>query len=356
MSANQNSPKHQLVGITLSSGWKIVHKFEPSENSTGGNFGVGYRATRGDDIAFVKAVDFVGAMSDADPILKLQQLTSESIFERDVLEYCAQRGMSKVLKYIDHEYVLPPGFTNPFERVSCLVMEAGSTDLRNLLSDKGLSNCSWNLKVISDVSEAITQLHKGGIAHQDVKPSNIIKENSSDNMKIGDLGRVVRKDQAGPFDGWAWPGDRRYWPPEGWYQYRLPDWNDAREAMDAYMLGSLIFFLYTGVSLQSQVSQYIPEKFWPGNWQGGFDSTLIPVLIDAHYQCINRHLRPAFDESIADTMVEVTIALVHPDPRVRGDKRARATTGRPVGIDRIHQKIRAAALTCAAFEKGRARR
>jgi delta 1-pyrroline-5-carboxylate dehydrogenase len=50
-----------------------------------------------------------------------------------------------------------------------------------------------------------------------------------------------------------------------------PDWTDAREASDAYMLGSLLLFLCTGASLQILVFQNTPNPFKPGVWMGAFD-------------------------------------------------------------------------------------
>jgi hypothetical protein len=50
------NPRSQLVGITLTSGWTLVEKISSPPESTGGNFGQGYRAEMGEKIAFVKAI------------------------------------------------------------------------------------------------------------------------------------------------------------------------------------------------------------------------------------------------------------------------------------------------------------
>jgi hypothetical protein len=73
------SPAQSLTGVTLSSGWTLTARLSPGAGSTGGNFGVGYRASRGSEKAFVKAVDFVGALKSLDPLSELARLTSPRI-------------------------------------------------------------------------------------------------------------------------------------------------------------------------------------------------------------------------------------------------------------------------------------
>lgn len=356
--ATPATPKSQLLGTTLSSGWTLVERLDPTKGSSGGNFGVGYKATRGTETAFVKAIDFVDALRSADPFGEIAALTQIALFERDVLEYCTARKMSRILQYFGHEYVWVGDQTNPLNRVSCLILEAGSSDLRRLITANGLATCAWNLQVLRDVAQAVAQLHQGEIAHQDIKPSNVISFGDlpnapSSDMKVGDLGRVVRKGQSGPFDGFAWPGDQRYSPPERWYGYVPPDWCDAREASDAYMLGSLLIYLFTGASLQALVMNIIPAAFRPDQWAGRYDEDLLPVLVNAHALVLEDQLRPTLMPELADGIFEIARALTNPDPKVRGDSRARKQIGRPVGIDRIHQKLSAAALRCAAIDRGR---
>jgi len=309
-------------------------------------------------MAFVKAIDFWDAMSATDPMTEVGKLVGIAQFEKEILEYCTARRMSRVLRYLGHEYVWVGDRANPLNQVSCLILEAGEADLRRLVHANGLANCAWNLQVLRDVALAIVQLHRDEIAHQDIKPSNVISftrspDASTSDMKVGDLGRVVRKGHVGPFDTLPWPGDTRYSPPERWYGYVPPDWCDAREASDAYMLGSLLFYLFTGNSLQAVVTSATPMHFRPGAWSGRYDEDLLPVLMTAHAHALEGQLFPALLPEVADAVMGVARALTHPDPKLRGDTRARQQLGRPVGLDRIHQRITLAALRCAAIERGR---
>lgn len=352
------TPKSQLLGKTLDSGWTLVEQFTPASHSTGGNFGVGYKATRGDEIAFVKAVDFVAALMDPEPLQAMQSLLNEATFEKDVLAFCADQKMSRVLKFLGHEYFNPGNPIDVHNRVSCLVMELGRDDLRGMVHKTAVRSFTWNLQVMRDVAQALAQLHRGGIAHQDIKPSNVISVDgatgaAASQVKVGDLGRVVRRGQPGPFNGLAWPGDRRYMPPERWYGHVPTDWTDAREASDAYMLGSLMLFLCTGASLQMLVFQAIPEPFRPGTWMGGFDQDLLAVLQDAHTKTLATHLMPTVPAPLQDEVMALAKALTNPNPLERGDPRARRQIGHPVGIDRLYQRFMALAARSAAFDRGR---
>ena len=296
-------------------------------------------------------------MGNADPMTELLKLTSDAKFEQDVLAYCTNNGMSRVMRYLGHEYLqLDPA--NLMSQVSCLIMEVGDQDLRRLMCRLGNTSCVWTLRVMSDVSLALTQLHRGGIAHQDLKPSNVISVDAKDGandriLKVGDLGRVTSKNHKGPFDSHEWPGDLNYCPPERWYRHVPTDWNDRRDSADAYMLGSLLIFLSTGVTLQSLVSQLIHQQYLPNNWGGSYEQDLLAVLIDAHARVLEGHLRPTIMSEVQAEVMKIAIELTHPDPRVRGDTRARRQVGRPVGLDRVHQRLRLLSMRASANERGR---
>ena len=70
----ETTPKAHLQGMTLASGWTLIERLDPSKGSTGGTFGIGYKATKGTEIAFVKAIDFVDAMRSPDPLAELSKL------------------------------------------------------------------------------------------------------------------------------------------------------------------------------------------------------------------------------------------------------------------------------------------
>jgi eukaryotic-like serine/threonine-protein kinase len=227
-----------------------------------------------------------------------------------------------------------------------------------MLNNTGVRTCTWNLEIMRDVTLALAQLHKGGIAHQDIKPSNVVSvaaalEVAESRVKVGDLGRVVRRDVSGPFNTMIWPGDQRYMPPERWYAHMPSDWTDAREAADAYMVGSLLLFLFTGVSLQMLAYPHLPDQFKPGTWRGAFDQDLLAVLQNVHDKVLVECLLPNVVEQLRDDVFAIAKALTQPDPKLRGDPRARQQVGRPLGMDRIHQKFLSLARRSSVIDRGR---
>lgn len=355
----QPSPAAAITGQTLPSGWKLVQQLSKSPGGSGSNFCVGYVAERDGQKAFVKAIDFVKALNAADPIAELAQLTSLATFEREAMELCEAQNLSRLIRLLSFEYVNFDPTKNPLSQVYCLVMEIGVGDLRKQLSHVGVFSCSAVFGILSDVALGLSQLHRHGVAHQDVKPSNVISmtDLSVPNdalFKVGDLGRVVRKDKTGPYDGMAWPGDGHYAPPERWYGLVPAQWTDARESSDAYMLGSLVFFLLTGTPLQPLLWQRLSPVMRPGTWSGGYTEPLILVLRSLQLNIISDVLAPKVPPPLMDPLVAVVKDLIDPDPVKRGDRRARAQVGSPVGMDRFVPKFKHLANQAGIIERTRA--
>ncbi len=354
----QPSPAAALTGQTLPSGWRLVQQLSKSPGGSGSNFCVGYVAERNGQKAFVKAIDFVKALNAADPIAELAQLTSLATFEREAMELCEAQNLSRLIRLLSFEYVNLDPSKNPLNQVYCLIMEIGVGDLRKQLSHVGVFSCSAVFGILADVALGLNQLHRHGIAHQDVKPSNVISmadlSASKDALfKVGDLGRVVRKDRTGPYDGMPWPGDGHYAPPERWYGLVPAQWTDARESSDAYMLGSLVFFLLTGTPLQPLLWQRLPPVMMPGAWSGGYTEPLIIVLRSLQLNIVSDVLVSKVPPSLMDHLVAVVKDLIDPDPVKRGDRRARAQVGSPVGLDRFVPRFRQLANRAGIIERVR---
>lgn len=353
------TPAQLLEGVTLPSGWLLVERLKHLPGSSGSNFCTGYRAQRTVDgkreTAFVKAMDLARAFAAADPFAEAFKLTAESEFERRALEHCKQRRHSRLIQLISWEYTNQDPAFSPLNQVLCLIMEIGEGDIRKQLTRTGALPTSAILHVLEDTALGLAQLHRSGIAHQDVKPSNVISmtdmSNAEKNLfKVSDLGRVVRKGIVGPYDADHWPGDTNYQPPERWYGFVPPQWPDAREASDAYMLGSLVCFLFCGVPLQPMLAKKIPPAMFPGAWTGGYNESLVQVLRSQQFSILATSVAPTIGEVVRDGVIDIIKELVEPDPLKRGDKRARAQTGAP-GLDRFRGRFRQLRLHAAIHEK-----
>ena len=303
----------------------------------------------------MKAIDFVRAMSEPDPVMELLKLTTEATFERQALEHCGERRLSRLIRLISWEYVNQHPAKDPMHQVMCLIMETGEGDIRRQITRIGALPTSVCLHVLEDTALAIGQLHRIGIAHQDVKPSNVISMTDLSNaalnlFKVADLGRIVRKGMAGPYDTQMWPGDLHYAPPERWYGFTPSQWVDVREASDAYMLGSLACFLFCGVTMQSLLIHEVPPTMAPDAWAGGYTESLLQVLRSLQYSIIAKTVAPAISDTVRDGVISIIKELVEPDPLKRGDKRARQQIGSP-GLDRFRPRIRQLRLQAAIDEK-----
>lgn len=350
------SPAAALTGQTLPSGWKLTRQLSKSPGGSGSNFCVGYIAERDGHKAFVKAIDFVKALNAADPIAELAMLTSLATFEREAMELCETQNLSRLIRLFSSEYVNLDPAKNPLNQVYCLIMEIGAGDLRKQLSHVGAFPCSAVFSILADVALGMSQLHRHGVAHQDVKPSNVISMTDMSVprdavFKVGDLGRVVRKDKSGPYDGLPWPGDGHYSPPERWYGLVPTQWTDARESSDAYMLGSLVFFLLVGTPLQPLLWNKLTGPMMPGTWSGGYTEPLILVLRSLQLNIISDVLVPKVPQTLQDPLVAILKELIEPDPFKRGDKRARAQVGNSVGLDRFVPKFRQLANQAGIIER-----
>ena len=335
-------PAERLEGRVLRSGWTIDQKILRPAGATGGNFGVSYFASRGQTRAFVKAIDFRRAFGEADFIQALNQLTGHILWERSLMEFCRGEAMSRVVTLLDYEdIILEEDQGDQTKKICCFVFEIGEGDLRRKFDFSNAPLNSWRLSVLRDVALALDQLHRRGIAHLDVKPSNVISLEStienSNIMKLGDLGRSIRRDVAGPFDDLGWPGDTQYAPPEKWYRHKCSNWRDERESADAYQLGSIFVFLYAGISLNDMIFAELPNQFHPYRYNGEFDNDLISVLKQAITKSLTLRVFPELPAQIKLELQEILLELTAPDPKKRGDKSARRQG--IVGIDRYHQKF-----------------
>ena len=123
------------------------------------------------------------------------------------------------------------------------------------------------------------QIHSRGIAHQDLKPSNVLIFNS-EGTKIADFGRAAYAGHSPPHENYEVAGDRTYAPPELLYHYIDPNWNLRRYGCDAYLLGSLAIFFFLGTGATTLLFSKLPPPYHYNSWKGSYEDVL-PYLKDA---------------------------------------------------------------------------
>ncbi len=314
-----------LVGLALSREWKVETKFPRGATATGGAFSEAYLVKNNDGRqGFLKALDFSEAFDpNVDTIKTLGRLVSAYEHERDVLSLCATKRLSNVVVAIDHGEVQVPNFPQMNGRVFYLIFELAAGDIRSQVNKVSRLTGLWSLRALRDVCLGLSQVHRQMIAHQDMKPSNVLVFPER-GFHVADFGRASIKGKSMPHDGYAVAGDRTYSPPELLYGYTHPDFGARRFGCDLYMLGNLASFMFAGVNVTASVIARMDPQFAPGKWSGSYDQVL-PYLQEAFGKLLTE-IRPQMEPVVATTVISLISELCNPDLSKRGHPRG---MGRP---------------------------
>ncbi|MGM9481988.1 protein kinase domain-containing protein [Roseateles sp. NT4] len=338
------NPAFDLVGQTIADGWlvttRLPRKNEPGgEHQTGGNFSIGYIATKGGKKAFVKAIDVQGVIEDRHSGLKLvprlKRMTDSHTFESTILEVCKKAKLDRIVEVIASDDIevpsAPHGIPVPF-----IMFELAEGDIRKAIDASEKIDTAWKLKVLHHVAVGIQQLHRHDISHQDLKPSNVLLFGKKSVVaKIGDMGRSSRRGLVAEHDDCDVPGAVAYAPPEQVFGIRPERWEDRREGCDVYHLGAMAAFLFTGVVLSARLSQALPVDMRPYLWggQSGCDyDTALPILKRALAEFV-ADSQTSLPVWAAEELSQIILTACDPDWRVRGDSKARQSLANNVGID-----------------------
>lgn len=338
------NPVYALEGKQLNSGWKVSKRLpvrgEPgAEGKTGGNFSVGYIVENGSTSAFMKVFDITHAFAaPADRIaFELQRISTAYIHEKELLDLCRSARLDRIVQVLDHG-TITDGLHPP---IFYLIFEKADGDIRSVLGSLGLLEDSLKFKHLHHVAIGLDQLHKQKVAHQDLKPSNVlIFERDNGGAKIGDLGRASRLGKEAEHDSYMIAGDPNYAPPEQLYGYRAAEWVNRREACDLYHLGALMCFLFSGISPTVGTLSFLGKEMIPapmGPWHGGYPNAL-PFLTAAFTKFMGE-LEPRLPEWCQSELANMIKTACDPDVKRRGDPKARLLVGSPVGIDRYISRI-----------------
>jgi serine/threonine protein kinase len=237
-------------------------------------------------------------------------------FERFLHEQCGR--LSRIVRTLGSGTINVDG--SPLGIVEYIVFELADKDVRHQLSIVDRSDITFRLQLLHHVSTALRQLHLKEIAHQDLKPSNVLFFSSS-GSKVADLGSASHFGSTGPFDHWAFAGDWRYAPPEFIYGYLDNDWKRRRFCGDLYALGSMALFCFSGVgstpALMSRLDKQHKPTSFGGSWSGSFGD-ILPYLHHVFGPLVENAVSGIDDDVISAGIKETLQQLCEPDPRRRG--------------------------------------
>jgi serine/threonine protein kinase len=314
-------PAEALEGLTLDEGWFVKSKIVPAPQATGGHFSVGYLVVNpSGEEAYLKALDFYAAFQDPDLPRALERMTSAYNFERDVLEKCKDRKMRRVVTPIADGIIKLPQF-EPLGTVCYLIFEMAEGDARSQIAKTADIDLAWCLRSLHHISVGLLQLHQSFIAHQDLKPSNVLVFGKK-GSKVADLGRASDIGLKAPHDMYSIPGDTTYAPFEQRYRKTAPGDFASRQAADMYLLGNMIFFFFANCSASQAVTaklSLIPNL----NWSGVDFTQDLPLYKLAFAEVIRDFRNDILPvaKGLTDEITQIVSELCEPDPAERGDRK-----------------------------------
>ena len=330
-------PARQLLGLELSGGWKVVEKMEPPP-ATGGCFSVGYYVEKPDRTrGFLKALDFSSALQSPDPPEALKPLLDGFAYERNLLNVCREKRMSKIATAITDGVVDVPG-GGMLSRVSYLIFERADCDARAYLTAADRFDAAWRLRCLHHVATALWQLHAQNIAHQDLKPSNVLLFGST--SKVSDLGRASQFGMVAPHDGDGFAGDPHYTPIEVCYGREETDWRRHRLGGDLYLFGSLIHFFFIQIAMTPSIALWLDPAHYPHKW-GDTYAGVLPYVREAFdrvcedFEGVVSHYLGAY----ASELTTILRYLCDPDPLLRGHPLSRRIPATQFSVERFISRL-----------------
>jgi serine/threonine protein kinase len=318
---------NRLLGKTLTDGWAVEMELPRTGTQTGGFFSTGYLAkNQNGRVAFLKAMDFSQAMGAPDFARAIQQIAEQFNFERDLLEFCNGKRMRNVVRSIGGGTIDLDDSNDPMSRVQYFLFEPAHGDVRKVMDSLGDITLAWGLLVLHQAALGLDQLHTAAVAHQDVKPSNLLLFENMRSAKVGDLGCASSMTAANPRDRLNIPGELGYAPPEQLYGHFSSEWRQRRIASDMYQLGSVAVFLFSGLSANALLATELSAAH---HWTtpGILYADVLPFVRDAFGRVLAQ-LSAQMQSSIEIEVLKIIEQLCEPDIARRGDPR-RIRRGEP---------------------------
>ena len=323
-----------LKGLKLDGGWHVDKMVKKPPKGTGGYSSVSYHVSNKDGTkAFLKALDFSSALQDEDPAKKVLELASAYEHERNLLTQCKDKRLSHVVVPLADGVAKVSGIYAPIDRVPYLIFQMAKGDIRDekeaWMKFEKKFDLAWALRCLHHSAIGVQELHSMNIAHQDIKPSNVLVF-PVEGSKLTDLGSASQVGNPSPSEKkMKVSGDVRYAVPEQWYSWsQSPDFEN-RYIVDLYRLGGLMFFFFADCSATDAIQLKISIKYGKGFIKTDFISDL-PYLQYAFEESLS-DLRTSIEElagDLTDEIVMIAQQLCNPDPRLRGDPTARAAAYR----------------------------
>jgi len=326
----------EIVNIRIENRWEIECQRGICDGATGGKYSAGFVARDADgNFAFVKVLDpsTDRSLPSGERLKDLEERLAIFRYEADLLKKCKDRRVRRVVRLIaEGELSLPASGT----AMHYLIMELADRDLREHASLKNTLNAAHNLRIAHQTCVALEQLHFHQLAHQDIKPSNVLIF-SELKTKLGDLGHAHDRSVSRPGINGVVGGDPAYAPPEQLYGYRDAEWSRRRLAADLYLFGGLVVYLFTNISLTTHLANQLrPEHRWDV-WPDTFEEVM-PYVREAWAAALD-DFADSVPAEVRSELVSLVSLLTDPDPSRRGHPLDRAALAAPFNLRRFSSRI-----------------
>lgn len=318
-----------LTGKTLEGGWLVGNKLEHLDGDKGGVYSCCYEVRNGNRIGFLKAFDYSGAEKvGEDPVAYMKNLLTAFSLERGILEVCTKANCKNVVALLAHGGISVEE-AKKYPKVEYLILEyAEKGDIKDVLKENN-KKMEWKLRSLHQLCKGLNQIHKLQIAHQDIKPQNIVVHNiaNCDVTKLSDFGSATpiqaKKDDLPKHLQEVLVGTWAYAPPEVLYGETVDDSVIRRIGCDLYLLGSMIVYYFTNANMTALIREKIsPDLSWTNRvgTYGRFNE-IKPHLIHAFENALQELEADIDDKDVAEKVVLMVRYLCNPDPLKRGHKK-----------------------------------
>lgn len=327
-----------LLGLELQGGWKVIELIEKVPGQSGSFFSVCYKIEREGEIFFLKAFDFTKFQELAHGGRRAVDIMTDMLnahrYERDLSLLCKDRHLDKIVTVKDAGEVLVNGHTYPL--VPYLIFDLADGDVRKRMLFSDDLDIAWRLKSLHNIAVGLKQLHSIDVSHQDLKPSNVLLY--GEESKIADIGRSQCKNIMSPYDGIPFTGDSNYAPPEILYGFYNPDWRTRTYSADTYLLGSMIVFYFSGISMTALLRNNMLDELSWDFWTGSFDEVK-EYLLDGFQKGLKEFSNTIRNEELRFQLVQMVEQLCHPFPERRGHPKDLNSNYAKYSLDRYVTKL-----------------
>ncbi|MGF7000970.1 protein kinase domain-containing protein [Paraburkholderia sp. GAS32] len=300
-----------LTGKVTPAGWLVGERAAFAADHTGGYFSDCYFVERDGRKAFLKALDI-----EKFDISQITSLIAGFQYESDLLGICKEKRLGRIVEVLESDRLeRDPNAPAVLRYVPFLVFELAEGDIRSTVDVSQPVTDQWRFFVLHQTTLGLRQLHGQAIAHQDLKPSNVLRFKNG-KLKLGDLGRSSLQGRAAPHDACVVPGALNYAPFEQRYGHVPADWVERRLSTDVFHLGCLVVFAFTNVCFADFVMQRLAAPYRAGNWGAPYAEVMPHVQAAMTAALVD--LSADFPERFRSELMAIVQDLCCPDPSLRG--------------------------------------